>query len=183
MPFADASAWEEWLSGNHGEGRGLWLRIAKKASGFATVSYDEALDTALCYGWIDGQRKAHDESYFLQRFTPRRARSLWSKRNVAKVAGLIDSGRMRPESLAEVEAAQRDGRWQAAYDSPKDMVVPDDFLAAVQGNEVANAFFGTLKKAHLYAIAFRLHNARTPETRARRLTALLGMLERGETPR
>lgn len=181
--FASALAWERWLSQNHHDGRGLWIQIAKKGSGIATVTYDEALDVALCYGWIDGQRKSDDENRFLQRFTPRRPKSLWSKRNVAKVAQLIEAARMQPPGLAEIHRAQQDGRWEAAYDSQKEMAIPDDFLSAVQQNDRALAFFGTLNRSHRYAIAMRLHNAKTPEARARRWTGLLEMLERGETPR
>jgi uncharacterized protein YdeI (YjbR/CyaY-like superfamily) len=181
-PFASAAEWEQWLSRNHETEKGLWLQIAKKASGIATVTYDEALDVALCYGWIDGQRKSDSDDYFLQKFTPRRPKSLWSKRNVGKIAQLTDAGRMRPAGLAEVEAAQKDGRWEAAYEGQKDMMIPEDFLAAVQRNEKAASVFATLNKANLYAIGFRLHNARTPETRARRFAALLEMLERGENP-
>jgi uncharacterized protein YdeI (YjbR/CyaY-like superfamily) len=156
------------------------MQLAKKASGIATVTYDEALDVALCYGWIDGQKKTHDADYFLQRFTPRRTRSLWSRRNVTKARQLIDAGKMQPTGLAEVELAQQDGRWEAAYDSPKDMVVPEDFLRAVQEDEKAGAFFATLNKTNLYAIAWRLHTAKTPETRARRFAALLAMLAKAE---
>ncbi|RYG42284.1 bacteriocin-protection protein, YdeI/OmpD-associated family [bacterium] len=182
-PFADAASWERWLEENQGLKQGTWLKIAKKGSGIPTVSYDEALDVALCYGWIDGQKKTYEGEFFMQRFTPRRPKSLWSKRNVAKALGLIDSGRMRPAGLSEVELARSDGRWQAAYDSPKDMVLPEDFLSALEKNERAKAFFDTLNKSSRYTIAFRLHNAGTPETRARRFTALLGQLERGEAIR
>ncbi|RYG48441.1 bacteriocin-protection protein [bacterium] len=181
-PFASAAAWEAWLAENHASTQAIWLQIAKKGSGIETVTYDEALDIALCYGWIDGQRRTHCEKYFIQRFTPRRPRGLWSKRNVAKVAELIEAGRMRPSGLAEIEAAQRDGRWAAAYDSQKDMVVPEDFLLAVRASAPAAAHFATLKRTGLYVIGFRLHNARTPETRARRFAAMLEKLERGEDP-
>ena len=180
IPFESASIWEQWLLQNHGDERGIWMQLAKKASGIVTVTYDEALDVALCYGWIDGQRKSQDNDFFLQRFTPRRSKSLWSKRNVAKVLNLIEANRMQPAGLAEVEAARQDGRWQAAYDSSKDMVIPEDFLLALQPNEKAAAFFATLNKTNLYAIAWRLHTAKTPETRSRRLGALLEMLENGE---
>ena len=183
LAFASASAWEEWLAENHLLPRGIWLRFAKKGSGIATVSYDEAVDVALCYGWIDGQRKSNDGDTFLQRFTPRRPRSLWSARNVAKVSGLIEAGRMRPPGLAEFEAARGDGRLEAAYDSPKDMVALEDLLAALEENERAKAFFGTLNKSARYSIAWRLHTAKRPETRARRLAMLIGTLERGETLR
>jgi uncharacterized protein YdeI (YjbR/CyaY-like superfamily) len=182
-PFESAAAWEEWLVENHPTGRAIWIQIAKKDSGIATVSYDEALDVALCYGWIDGQRKGYDETFFVQRFTPRRAKSLWSKRNVAKVEELIRSARMQPAGYAEIEAAQRDGRWEAAYDSQKDMEVPEDFVRAAEENEAAAATFRALNRSQRYGIAFRLHNAPSPEARARRFASLLGMLERGEAPR
>ena len=178
--FASSLAWEQWLSGSSPTQQGVWIQIAKKASGIATVTCEEALDVALCYGWIDGQRKSHSADYFLQKFTPRRPKSLWSKRNVARASQLIDLARMQPSGLAEVEAAQQDGRWQAAYDSQKDMVIPDDFLLAVQQNEKAGAFYSTLNKTNLYAIAWRLQTAKNPETRARRFNVLLEMLEKGE---
>ncbi|RYG35624.1 bacteriocin-protection protein [bacterium] len=183
LPFASAADWERWLAENHGTATAIWVQIAKKGSGIPTVTYDEALDTALCYGWIDGQRKSHDEDHFIQRFTPRRPKGNWSKRNVAKVAELLEAGRMQPAGFAEVEAAQRDGRWEAAYDSQKDMVLPEDFVLAVRANENAAAFLGTLSRTNLYLIALKLHNARTPETRVRRFAALLETLERGEVPR
>lgn len=182
IPFPTAEAWRQWLAQNHETHRGLWLQIAKKGTGIPSITYDEALDAALCYGWIDGQRRSLDEAYFLQRFTPRRAASIWSKRNVAKVAQLTESGRMQPAGLAEVEAAQRDGRWQAAYDSPKDMAVPEDLLAALEQNPRAKSLFATLKKAEVFSIAFNLHQAKTPETRARRIATFIAKLERGEVP-
>jgi uncharacterized protein YdeI (YjbR/CyaY-like superfamily) len=181
MLFASSLAWEQWLSEFSPMQQGIWVQIAKKASGIITVTYDEALEVALCYGWIDGQRKSHNEDHFLQKFTPRRPKSLWSKRNVAKIAQLIDSARMQPAGLAEVEAAQQDGRWQAAYASQKDMVIPEDFLFAVQQNKKAAAFYSTLNKTNLYAIAWRLQTAKNPETRARRFGVLLEMLEKRTT--
>ena len=180
LPFASVALWEQWLSEHHTRCAGVWLKIAKKASGIASVTYDEALDVALCYGWIDGQRKTADSEFFLQKFTPRRPKSLWSKRNIAKVVELTAAKRMQPSGLAEVEAARRDGRWAAAYDSPKDIVVPEDFLAALRENQQALAFFNTLSKANVFAIAWRLQTARQPETRQRRFAALLAMLEREE---
>jgi uncharacterized protein YdeI (YjbR/CyaY-like superfamily) len=180
LPFASASAWEEWLSEHHDRVDGVWIQMARKASGIPSVTHDEALDVALCYGWIDGQRKTQDDTYFLQKFTPRRAKSLWSKRNIEKVAALTAAGRMRPAGLAEVAAAQGDGRWDAAYDSPKNIVVPEDFLQALAENARAQATFNTLSKANVYAIAWRLQTARKPETRQRRFDALLAMLARGE---
>jgi uncharacterized protein YdeI (YjbR/CyaY-like superfamily) len=180
LPFASVALWEQWLSEHHTRRDGVWLKMAKQASGIASVTYDEALDVALCYGWIDGQRKPVDSEFFLQKFTPRRPKSLWSKRNIAKVAELTAARRMQPAGLAEVEAARRDGRWAAAYDSPKNMVVPEDFLQALRENQQALAFFTTLSKANVHAIAWRLQTAKQPETRKRRFAALLAMLERGE---
>jgi uncharacterized protein YdeI (YjbR/CyaY-like superfamily) len=177
--FPDAAAWERWLGENHGTERGLWLQIAKKGTGIASVTYDEALDIALCYGWIDGQRRSLDAEHFVQRFTPRRRGSAWSKRNVGKVAELIAGERMRPPGLAEVEAAKNDGRWEAAYDSPKDMEVPADFQQALDGNEGARAHFAALTKSSRYAILLNLQLAKTPATRARRIGAAVAMLEKG----
>jgi len=181
-PFAAVSAWEQWLAEHHNTEHGVWLQIAKKVSGIPTVSYDEALDVALCYGWIDGQRKSFDRDYFLQRFTPRRPKSLWSKRNVAKALQLINSARMQPTGLAQVEAAQQDGRWHAAYDSQNGMVIPEDFVLAVRGNEQAGAFFRTLNKTAHYAIGWRLQTAKTAEIRTRRFRLLLEMLANGQMP-
>jgi uncharacterized protein YdeI (YjbR/CyaY-like superfamily) len=180
LPFASASLWEQWLAEYHAQLDRVWIKVAKKASGVASVTHDEALDVALCYGWIDGQRKTYDSQFFLQKFTPRRPKSLWSRRNVAKVAKLTAAGKMQPAGLAEVEAAKRDGRWEAAYDSPKNMVVPEDFLKALEENKQALAFYKTLSKSSIYTIAWRLQTAKKPETRRRRFDALLVMLERGE---
>lgn len=181
LPFASASAWEEWLAEHHAQADGVWIKMAKKASGIASVTHDEALDVALCYGWIDGQCKGLDATYFLQKFTPRRPKSLWSKRNIDKIAALTAAGRMRPPGLAEVAAAQEDGRWDVAYDSPKNMVVPDDLLQALASNERARAFFDTLNQANRYAIVWRLQTAKQPATRQRRFAAIIAMLEKGET--
>ncbi len=180
LPFASALALGQWLCEHHTHPDGIWIKVARKASGVASVTYDEAVDMALCYGWIDGQRKSHDDRFFLQKFTPRRPRSLWSKRNINKIAELTAAGRMQPTGLAEVEAAKQDGRWEAAYDSPKAMVVPEDFLEALGGNTQAQAFFNTLSNSNVYSIAWRLATAKTPETRKRRFDALLAMLGTGE---
>ena len=180
LPFASVSLWEQWLGEHQGQFDGVWIKLAKKASGIASVTHDEALDVALCYGWIDGQRNRDDDSYFLQKFTPRRPKSLWSKRNIDKVAMLTAAGRMQPSGLAEVEAAKQDGRWEAAYASPKNMVVPADFLKALEENKEAQAFFKTLSKSQVYAIAWRLATAKQPKTRQRRFDTLVAMLEKGE---
>lgn len=180
LPFASAELWEKWLLENHTGNDGIWLKIAKKESGIATVTYAEALDVALCYGWIDGQKKSLDSSYFLQKFTPRRSKSMWSKRNIGIIERLTSANKMHPAGLAEVDAAKKDGRWEAAYDSAKNMVMPDDFLAALKDNSQAKATFDTLNQTNLYAIAWRLQTARTPETRQRRLESIVATLEKGE---
>jgi uncharacterized protein YdeI (YjbR/CyaY-like superfamily) len=178
--FASPRAWAKWLAANHAKSKGVWLRFYKKDSGVASVNYAEALDEALCYGWIDGQLKKLDDKSYLQRFTPRRARSLWSKRNVAKAEKLIKDGRMQPAGLREIQAAKTDGRWTAAYDSPAKMEIPADFLAELSKNPKAHAFFKTLNKANLYAIAWRLQTAAKPATRDRRMQAILQMLRTGK---
>ena len=179
LSFASVSLFERWLLENH-QLAGVWIKMAKKASGIASVTHDEALDVALCFGWIDGQRNGHDGSYFLQKFTPRRPKSLWSKRNTTKIAKLTAEGRMQPSGLAEVATAKRDGRWKAAYAGSKEMVFPKDFLKALEKNKKARAFFSILSKTNIYAIAWRLETARKPETRQRRFATLLAMLERGK---
>ena len=178
-PFATAAEFETWLVA-HSNQPGVWIKLAKKSSGIQSITYAEALDIALCYGWIDGLKRSLDDMYFLQKFTPRRPKGTWSKRNVGKIAELIAAGRMQPSGLAEVEAAKRDGRWDAAYDSPKDMVVPEDFLQAVAKNKKAQEFYATLNKTSTYAIAFRLVTAKKPATRQRHFDALLEMLEQGK---
>jgi uncharacterized protein YdeI (YjbR/CyaY-like superfamily) len=182
LPFASAEEWEAWLRANHDTTpAGVWIKFARKASGIPTVTYMEALHAALCYGWIDGQARSFDERFYLQRFTPRRARSIWSKRNVGFAADLIASGRMQPAGLREVERAKADGRWEAAYDGPKAATVPDDLRAALDANPAAAEFFAGLKGQNRYAILHRLQTARRPETRARRIETFVAMLARGET--
>jgi uncharacterized protein YdeI (YjbR/CyaY-like superfamily) len=183
LSFETAEEWEEWLAENHATCNGAWLRIFKKGSGRSTVTYDQPLDEALCYGWIDGQGKGYDEQSYLQKFTPRRKRSVWSKRNtehVERLIRLIKEGRMKPAGLQEVEAAKTDGRWAKAYDSPANMQIPDDFLSELSKMPGALAFFQTLNKANAFAIAYRLQTAKRPETRQRRMKTILEMLERGE---
>jgi uncharacterized protein YdeI (YjbR/CyaY-like superfamily) len=181
LTFASNADWEAWLDEHHATSDGVWIKIAKKGSGIPSVAYPEVLETALCFGWIDGQRKALDEQYFLQRFTPRRARSKWSEINRDKVDALIKAGRMRPAGLAEVERAKADGRWDAAYGGQAAMTVPDDLQAELDARPQAAAFFATLSSQNRYAILFRLHDAKRPETRARRLAKFVSMLEAGET--
>ena len=179
--FADRAAFRKWLSAHHASQPGLWLRIAKAASPLKSVTYAEALDVALCFGWIDGQKKSHDADSFLQKFTPRQKRSAWSKRNREHVARLIAAGEMHPSGLAAVEAAKADGRWDRAYDSPGTATVPDDLQAALDAHPNAKAFFETLKGANRYAILYRIQAAVKAETRARRIAQFVAMLERGET--
>ena len=178
--FSTSADWEEWLEKNGKITPGIWVKFARKGSGEISVSFDEALECALCYGWIDGQGKSLDETFYLNKFTPRGVRSTWSKRNCDIVERLIKEKRMRPSGLAAVEAAKKDGRWDRAYDSPKNMVVPDDFLQKVKKNAKTYAFYQTLNKTNTYAIAWRLQTAIKPETRERRMKTILEMLEKGE---
>jgi uncharacterized protein YdeI (YjbR/CyaY-like superfamily) len=180
--FASQDAWERWLDRNHGTEEGIWLKVAKKSSAKRTVTVPEALEIALCYGWIDGLRKSLDEDYFLQRFTPRRSRSKWSKINRDKATALIEQGRMRPPGLAEVERAQADGRWAAAYDSPGKIQPTPELLAALEASPKAKALFEQLDSQNRYAILYRVHDAKRPETRTRRIEMFVEMLSRGETP-
>jgi len=177
--FRNAAAWNKWLSAHHGD-PGAWLKIAKKGSGATTLSFEQAIEVALCNGWIDGLRRGLDEVFFLQRFTPRKPRSLWSKINVAKVERLIEAGRMRPAGVREVEAAKTDGRWQAAYDGAARMQVPDDLANALAENRKAQAFFEALDRTNRFAFCFRVHTAVKPETRRARIEKFVGMLARGE---
>lgn len=180
LPFPDAAAWEAWLEAEHADMPGVWLKIARKASGIASVTYAEALDVALCFGWIDGTRRSHDDAWFVQRFTPRRRGSRWSKRNTEKVEALIAAGRMRPAGIAEVEAAKADGRWDAAYPGRAGMEVPDDLRAALDADPAAAAAFETLDGANRFAILYRLQDAKRAETRARRIQQFVALLARGE---
>lgn len=179
--FKSARAWAAWLASNHARSPGVWLRFFKKGSGVASVDHAEALDEALRYGWIDGQARPRDEKSWLQRFTRRRSRSAWSRRNAERVERLTRAGAMKAAGLAEAAAAKADGRWAAAYDSPRNAVVPDDFLKALRRSKKALAFFDSLNKANRYSIAYRLQTARKPETRERRLKAILRMMAKGET--
>jgi uncharacterized protein YdeI (YjbR/CyaY-like superfamily) len=178
MLFAAQAEFEAWLEGAASEG--VWLKIAKKGSGAKSVSYAEALEVALCFGWIDSQKRGFDERYFLQRFTPRRPRGRWSRINREKAEGLIASGRMRPAGLAEVEAAKADGRWEAAYEGQRRAEVPSDLQRELDSRPAAREFFAQLDGANRYAIVYRLDEAKRPETRERRLRKFVGMLERGE---
>lgn len=181
LPFESKKKFADWLAKNHDKSAGLWLKIAKKATGIPTVTYAEALDVALCYGWIDGQKGSFDEQYFLQKFTPRRPKSIWSKINVEKVEGLIASGEMKPAGLKAVEAAKQDGRWAAAYASQKNIVVPADFQSALEKNKKAKAFFETLTGSKRYSFLFRIETAKKAETREKRIRQFVEMLAMGET--
>ena len=178
--FSSPTRWEDWLKGNHASS-GVWIKMAKKDAGVASVRYPEVLEAALCFGWIDGRREALDERYFLQRFTPRRARSKWSRINREKAERLIAEGRMRPPGLAEVERAKADGRWEAAYAGQKTITVPEDLQRELDARPSAKAFFATLNSQNRYAILYRLGDAKKPETRARRLAKFVAMLEAGKT--
>ena len=173
-------AWEDWLAAHHAEPHGVWLQLVKKGSGLPSLSYAEALDAALCYGWIDGQKKPYDEPYWLQKFTPRRPRSLWSRVNTDKALNLIACGRMTPAGLREIDAAKTDGRWDAAYAPQRTSTVPEDLEQALQGYPRARAFFDTLNKVNRYAICFRIETAKKPETRHARIEKFVAMLEREE---
>ena len=181
--LADAAAWRAWLDANEDTHDGLWLRLAKKGTTEPTsLSYDQALDEALCSGWIDGQKKSFDAATFVQRFTPRRKASMWSQRNVGLVAGLIAEGRMRPRGQAEIERAKGDGRWDRAYAGSKDIAVPDDLAAVLASNPSAAVSFEKLNAQNRYAVLFRIHTAPSAASREKRLTALVAMLEAGQTP-
>jgi uncharacterized protein YdeI (YjbR/CyaY-like superfamily) len=178
--FKTAEAFETWLIKNHENSNGLWLKIFKKDSGKKTVSYAGALDVALCYGWIDGQKQAYDEQAWLQKFCPRSAKSIWSKINIGHVNRLIQEGQMTPAGLKEVEAAKADGRWAAAYDSSADATVPPEFVKELARNPKAKQFYATLNKANLFSIAYRLQTAKRPETKSKRIKLIIDMLARGE---
>jgi uncharacterized protein YdeI (YjbR/CyaY-like superfamily) len=182
IAFPSKAAFRSWLASHYTEPDGIWLKLAKKDSGIPSPTYAEALDVALCFGWIDGQKRPFDEAHWLQRFTPRRARSKWSKINIGKVEALIASGEMTPAGLAEVERAKADGRWDAAYESQSTATFPADFLAAVQANPQALARLPTITRASRYAIIYRLWDAKRPETRQRRMEQFLAQLAAGDEP-
>ena len=176
ISFDTGAAWESWLQAEHASSAGVWLKIAKKGAGASTVTYPEALAVALCFGWIDGQKGRLDDDYWLQRFTPRKPGSRWSRINTDKAAELIKAGRMRPAGLAEVERARADGRWAAAYEPQSTSAVPDDLAAELARDESARAFFETLNGANRYTILYRIGSAQRPETRARRIAKYVAML-------
>jgi uncharacterized protein YdeI (YjbR/CyaY-like superfamily) len=180
LGFASSADWEAWLAENYSTSPGLWLKISKRGATESSMTYDEALDIALCYGWIDGQKATFDDEYWLQRFTPRRPGSKWSQRNRSKATDLIAQGRMQPAGLREVEAAKADGRWDGAYASPSTAMVPDDLQRALETNPAARAFFETLDRQNRYAILYRIQDAKKPETRARRITKFVALLAEGK---
>jgi uncharacterized protein YdeI (YjbR/CyaY-like superfamily) len=175
-----AKDWEKWLTKNHGKSAGVWLKLTKKKLDKLAMTHAEALEVALCYGWIDGQARSYDESSWLQRFTRRRPKSGWSKINTQHAERLIKARRMKAAGLKEIKAAKTDGRWAIAYDPPSASTIPDDFLKLLSQNKKAKAFFETLNKTNLYSISYRLQTAKKPETRAKRMKVILEMLARGE---
>jgi uncharacterized protein YdeI (YjbR/CyaY-like superfamily) len=179
--FRSARAFRTWLTKEHSRSEGLLLRIYKKDSGVVSITYAEALDQALCFGWIDGQKLPCDDTSWLQKFTPRRPRSGWSRRNTQHVERLIQLGQMSPAGMREVQAAKADGRWASAYDSPAKASMPEEFLTELAGNARAKKFFATLSKANLYAIAYRLQTAKKPETKSKRVRLIIDMLARRES--
>ena len=180
LPFETKKKWADWLIKQYDKSSGVWLKLAKKDSGIPSVTYEEALDVALCYGWIYGQKKGFDDKYWLQKFTPRGPKSIWSKINTEKVERLIASGEMKPAGLKAVEAAKNDGRWEAAYASQKNITMPEDFQAALEQNEKANAAFAKLKSAERYSFLFRIHHAKKPETRAKRIQKFIECWKRAK---
>jgi uncharacterized protein YdeI (YjbR/CyaY-like superfamily) len=180
LSFASQKNWEEWLGEHHSTSKGIWLKIAKKGAETGTVSYAEALESALCHGWIDGQKGALDADFWLQKFTPRGPRSKWSKVNREKATALLENGRMKPAGLAEIERAKADGRWEAAYDAQSKASVPEDLQRELDAHPDAAAFFATLESYNRYAILYRIQDAKKPETRAKRIEKFIGMLKRGE---
>ena len=178
--FDSQQAWGDWLHEHHTEPKGLWLKLAKKSSVHTSVSYDDALVEALCYGWIDAQKQIYDSDYWLQKFTPRGPKSMWSKINVSKVEALLKLNKMRPAGLAAVETGKKSGAWHAAYDSPSTTAVPKDFQIALEENPKAKQFFETLNKANVYGFCWRIQTAKKPETRKARIDKFIDMLNRGE---
>lgn len=180
IAFETIETFETWLFENHENPYGLWIKIFKKGSAKKTISYAEALDVALCFGWIDGQKKTFDEESWLQKFTPRREKSIWSKINIGHIERLTNEGRMRPAGLKAVEKAKADGRWEKAYDSPSKMIIPADFLKELSKNKKAKAFFKGLNKTNLFSIGFRLQTAKKQETREKRMKEIIEKLAKGE---
>lgn len=180
LTFTNQAEWESWLELNGSAVTGVWLRLAKKTADQQTVSYAEAVESALCHGWIDGQKQAESEHYWLQRFTPRTAKSIWSKINKAKAEALISAGRMQAAGMRQIDRAKQDGRWETAYSSASTSTIPEDFQRALDANKKAKAFFATLNSQNRYAILFRIQNSKRAETRAKKITQFIEMLAHGE---
>jgi uncharacterized protein YdeI (YjbR/CyaY-like superfamily) len=180
LTFATQAEWEAWLESNGSDALGVWLRLAKKSAEEPTVTYAQALESALCHGWIDGQKQSEGEHYWLQRFTLRTAKSIWSKINKAKAEALVSAGRMRPAGLLAIDRAKRDGRWDAAYSSASTSIIPDDLRQALDANRKAKEFFATLNSQNRYAILFRIQNVKKAETRAKKIAQFIEMLNNGE---
>ncbi|MBK7305438.1 MAG: YdeI/OmpD-associated family protein [Saprospiraceae bacterium] len=180
IEFKTTQTFETWLEKNQDHSNGLWLKIFKKDSGKKTINYAEALDVALCYGWIDGQKKSFDELAYLQKFCPRRDKSIWSKINIGHVERLIEAGRMKPAGLKAIEKAKANGNWEKAYDSPSKMTIPEDFLKELSNNKKAEAFYKGLNNTNLFSIGFRLQTAKKLETREKRMKEIIEMLAKGE---
>ncbi|MEI3800391.1 MULTISPECIES: YdeI/OmpD-associated family protein [unclassified Chitinophaga] len=178
--FETQQQWEKWLAKHHTQEDGVWLRMYKKDSKIPSINYAQALEEALCYGWIDGMAKSVDETSYIQKFTPRRPKSIWSERNTKHIARLTAEGKMKPAGIRQVELAKADGRWENAYATQSEATIPDDFMAALKKNKKAAAFFETLNKQNKFAIYFRLQNAKKPETRAKRIVDFIAKLERQE---
>ncbi len=176
LSFTSPQEWNKWLEKNHDSIPGVWLRFYKKSSGIDSLIYAQALEEALCYGWIDSQAKTYDDKSYLQKFTPRRSKSIWSQVNTNHIERLIKEGRMKPAGMKVVEEAKKDGRWSDAYSAPSKTTIPDDFLALVNKNKEAKSFFETLNKTNLYAIAWRLQTAKKPATREKRMKDIITML-------
>jgi uncharacterized protein YdeI (YjbR/CyaY-like superfamily) len=181
VAFKSQQAWDEWLASQRADSKGLWLKLAKKSSGIVCISKPDAIDTALCHGWIDGQIDSLDDKYWLVRFTPRQPASKWSERNRARALQLVELGRMRPAGIKEIERARKDGRWGAAYAPQSTAQVPDDLRAALARNKKAGKFFETLNRVNRYSILYRIHSAKKPETRIARIEKFVEMLAAGET--
>ena len=180
LSFSLIDEWESWLENNHDNDKGIWLRFFKKNSCVITFSYDEALDVALCYGWIDGQLKTFDEKSYIQKFTHRRPKSMWSKRNIQHIIRLEKEGKLKPSGLKEVDAAKADGRWEKAYSSPGNMKIPEDFIKELSKNKKALAFFESLNKTNKYTIGWRLETAKNTETREKRIKEIINMMVKGK---
>jgi uncharacterized protein YdeI (YjbR/CyaY-like superfamily) len=180
LSFQDFKKWNSWLSKNHAKSDGIWVKFFKKDSGIKSINHDVALDEALCFGWIDGQTDKYDDKSWLQKFTPRRSKSMWSKRNVERAEQLISLKRMQSSGIMEINKAKKDGRWGSAYDSPSKMTIPDDFLKKLSENKKASKFFETLNRINKYSIAWRLQTATKPEIRRKRMSQILEMLSKNE---